>query len=259
MASTDTRLRGGRMSIPRTRGATSGLLLIVLGAWGAIIPFIGPYFNWAFTPDNAWTWTSARGWLEVLPGAVAVLGGLLLVLSANRVTAMTGAWLGAVAGAWLVVGPAFAGPLGLGSPGAAVTTSDMQRVWIEMTYFYGLGTLMAFLGGLALGRLTVRGTRDIKHAQRLAAAHERPVETDDGGERREAESVPATERTEPVDESADEPQTTDVSAHDEGHHNGFLGNLFGRKRARDCRAALTHSAHRCAGPSGRHTGSAQPV
>ena len=47
--------------MPRTRGAVTGLILIVLGAWGALIPFVGPIFNWAYTVDPAWTWTTARG------------------------------------------------------------------------------------------------------------------------------------------------------------------------------------------------------
>ena len=40
------------MRIPRSRGAVSGLLLIVLGAWSALIPFIGPSFDLATTPVN---------------------------------------------------------------------------------------------------------------------------------------------------------------------------------------------------------------
>ena len=66
--------------MPRTRGAVTGLLLILLGAWGALIPFIGPIFNWAYTADPAWTWTAAKGWLEVLPGVAAAVGGLLLLV-----------------------------------------------------------------------------------------------------------------------------------------------------------------------------------
>ena len=76
----------GRLWIPRTRGAGSGILLVLLGAWGALIPFIGPYVSLSFTPDGAWTWTAGRGWLEVLPGAAAALGGLLLQGSGNRPT-----------------------------------------------------------------------------------------------------------------------------------------------------------------------------
>ena len=77
----------GRMWVPRSRGAVSGILLIVLGVWGALIPFVGPYFSFSFVPDEEWTWTSGRGWLEMLPGVVTVIGGILLLLSANRVVA----------------------------------------------------------------------------------------------------------------------------------------------------------------------------
>ena len=101
MSDTRVHTHGGRLQMPRSRGAASGFLLILLGAWGALIPFVGPYFDFAFTPDTEWTWTIARGWLEVLPGAATVLGGLLLLTSGNRATAMLGGWLAVLAGAWL--------------------------------------------------------------------------------------------------------------------------------------------------------------
>lgn len=168
------RPRGGRMRIPRSRGAASGFLLILLGLWGALIPFVGPYFDFAFTPDQAWTWTNARGWLEVLPGAVAVVGGLVMLTSRNRATAMLGGWLAVAAGAWFVIGRALAGPLGLGNAGAPVATTDTKRVWLELTYFYGLGAVMVFLGALALGRLSVRSLRDVEYARRPLAT-DQPV------------------------------------------------------------------------------------
>ncbi|OBF35383.1 hypothetical protein A5724_15580 [Mycobacterium sp. ACS1612] len=175
---TDTRVRprGGRMTMPRSRGAMSGFLLILLGAWGALIPFVGPYFNFAFAPDQEWFWTTQRGWLEVLPGVVTALGGLLLLVSGNRATAMLGGWLTVLAGAWFVVGRALAGPLGIGEVGAPVANTETKRVWLELTFFYGLGALIIFLGALALGRLSVRSARDIAYAQRDVAAYdERPV------------------------------------------------------------------------------------
>ena len=94
MSDTRVHARGGRLQMPRSRGAASGFLLILLGAWGALIPFVGPRFDFAFTPDQEWIWTTARGWLEVLPGAATALGGLLLLMSRNRVTAIPadGAW-----------------------------------------------------------------------------------------------------------------------------------------------------------------------
>lgn len=182
--STDTtaRTRGGRLRIPRSRGATSGFLLVLLGVWGAVIPFVGPYFDFAFSPDRPWAWSAGRGWLEVLPGVVAVVGGLLLLVSRNRATAILGGWLAVAAGAWFVVGRALAGPLGLGDAGVPVAATDTKRAWLELTYFYGLGALIVFLGAMAIGRLSVRSARDIAYAQRpvttaAAATHADPVAT----------------------------------------------------------------------------------
>jgi hypothetical protein len=171
---TRDRVRGGRLRMPRSRGAASGFLLILLGLWGAAVPFVGPYFEFSFSPGR--DWSAARGWLEVLPGVATVLGGLLLLVSRNRATAMLGGWLAVIAGAWFVVGRAFAGPLALGDVGTPVATSDTQRVWLELSYFYGLGALIVFLGGLALGRLSVRTRRDLAYAQRPVVGH-RDVDT----------------------------------------------------------------------------------
>src|SRR5690242_10402382 len=92
--------------VPRSRGALSGALLLVLGLWVALAPFVGPSADFGYTPGNdTWIWTDGRGLYSVLPGAVTVFGALLLVVSASRVAAAFGAGLAVVAGAWLVIGP----------------------------------------------------------------------------------------------------------------------------------------------------------
>src|SRR5690349_16180045 len=97
------------MRIPRSRGAVSGVLLIALGAWGALAPLIGPSFD--FTTDSASTWsfTNDTIWLSVVPGVAAIVGGFLLLTSANRASAAFGAWLGIAAGAWFVAGDQLTG------------------------------------------------------------------------------------------------------------------------------------------------------
>jgi len=186
--------RGGRMQMPRSRGAASGFLLVLLGAWGALIPFIGPNFDWAFTPDQEWVWTTGRGWLEVLPGAVTAVGGLLLLGSRNRFTAMLGGWLTVLAGAWFVVGRALAGPLGIGDAGTPVAATEAKRVALDLTYFYGLGALIIFLGAIALGRLSIRSARDIRYAQRTTVdtmdTTAEPPASDDVTEIQPAETTP---------------------------------------------------------------------
>ncbi|WP_278265389.1 hypothetical protein [Nocardia sp. AG03] len=171
--------RGGRLRIPRSRGALGGLVVVLLGLWGALIPFLGPYFDFAFTPDDPWVWTSARGWLEVLPGVVAIVGGLLMLMSRNRVVAGFGGWLAVAAGAWFVIGPFLADLLRLGDVGVPVATGDFKRALLNLTFFYGLGALIVFFAASSLGRLSVRSARDIAFARREAitsAGGERVVE-----------------------------------------------------------------------------------
>ena len=166
----------------RSRGAMSGFLLILLGVWGALIPFVGPYFDFAFTPDQAWAWTDARGWLEVLPGAATAVGGLLLLVSGNRATAMLGGWLSVIGGAWFIVGRASAGLLGIGDAGSPVAVTETKSVVLELAYFYGLGALIVFLGAVALGRISVRSVRDVEFVDSpmaTAVAPQEPAPSDE--------------------------------------------------------------------------------
>ena len=94
----------GMLRMRRSRGALSGFLLALLGLWGALIPFIGPYFRYAYTPDVAWTYTTARLWLEILPGAAVFFGGVLLIVATGRHVALFGSVLAAAAGAWFTLG-----------------------------------------------------------------------------------------------------------------------------------------------------------
>jgi hypothetical protein len=171
---TDSRSGFGSLHMPRSRGAVSGLLLIGLGVWGALIPFIGPYFHFAHAPDQAWLWTTARGWLEVFPGATTAAGGFLLLVSGNRATAMFGGWLAVIGGAWFVIGRILAPILRLGDVGQPIASTDAKRAAIDLASFSGLGALIVFLGGAVLARVTIRTARDVELA-------------------REAEAVPATD------------------------------------------------------------------
>src|SRR3954471_3982592 len=141
-----------RMRIPRTRGAISGLLLVVLGAWGALVPFIGPSFNFTIGPDASWHMTSGRFWLSLLPGVVTLVGGLLVLLSANRATAILGAQMALAAGIWFVVGPTLsvlwstAGPP-LGQAGRPLGGEYRQMAEL-LAYFFGLGAAITAFAGL---------------------------------------------------------------------------------------------------------------
>jgi hypothetical protein len=151
----------GMLRIPRSRGALSGVLLVLLGAWGGLIAFVGPYFHYAYTPDSAWSYTPGRFWLEILPGAGAVVGGVITLASASRPVAMFGAWLAAISGAWFalgtVIGHAWAGSgLSAGTPVGGTQARAVEQIG----FFTGLGVAIVFLAALALGRLSVVGIRE---------------------------------------------------------------------------------------------------
>jgi hypothetical protein len=173
-ASSDRGVQLSRMRVPWTRGATSGVLLVILGAWAAIVPFIGPYLHFAYTPstNTAWIWTASRGWFEVASGAAAFAGGLLLLTSTNRAVAMLGSWLGIAGGAWLIVGPSLTEVLNksIGTPDPASSTN--VQALEELFFFYGVGALILFVASVALGRLSVQSIRDVAGAERRAAAAE---------------------------------------------------------------------------------------
>ncbi len=161
----------GMLRVPRTRGALSGLLLVLLGAWGALIPFVGPYFDYAYTPDRTWAFNSGRFWLSVLPGVLTVLGGLIVFFSANRAIAVFGSWLAAISGVWFVIGGPIStlwtadGSSAAGTPVGSTTTQALA----QLGFFTGLGAAIIFFSALALGRFTVVGARDVALAEREAA------------------------------------------------------------------------------------------
>jgi hypothetical protein len=205
----DSRSGFGGLSMPRSRGAVSGVLLIILGVWGALVPFIGPYFHFAYTPGQTWVWTTARAWLEVFPGVTAAVGGFLLLTSRNRATAMFASWLAVIAGAWFVVGRTLASTLRIGNIGEPIAATDAKRAAIEIASLSGLGALIVFLGAAALARISVRTVRDVEYA-------------------RQAELSPATDN---VDAFAHAANTEALTPEAEGHPHEGKGGLFHRRRA----------------------------
>ncbi|WP_375491062.1 hypothetical protein [uncultured Jatrophihabitans sp.] len=195
----DVSVPGAKRRLARSRGVGSGLVVLLLGIWGALIPFVGPYFSFYYTPKKAWHWEAARGWLEVFPGAVAFVGGLLLLVSASRAAAVFGAWLGVLAGAWFVVGLPLATVLHIGSPGNPGGTHRSVTALETLFFFFALGALILFFAATALGRLTVVSLRDVHAAERRhdAALAERDavererVHHDDHVSRREAKRTDA--------------------------------------------------------------------
>ncbi len=149
------------LRVRRSRGALSGVLLVLLGIWGALIPFIGPYFHYAYTPSKTWDYTTGRLWMELLPGVAVLVGGVFVLMSRHRAVAVLAAWLAAAGGAWFAVGGLIAARW-TSLPSAGVPVGSPTRMVLEQIgFFIGLGVVIVFLAGLAMGRFTVVSARDL--------------------------------------------------------------------------------------------------
>ena len=155
--------------IRRRRGGLCGLLLVLLGAWAALGPLIGPYFSFAYTPDTAWHYTDGRLYLSIVPGAAAVLGGLIIIVTRSRAAGMFAGLVAAAAGAWLIAGPGVVAVLPRLSsltPGAPLAHSAggvSVAAWQfleQVGLFTGAGILILFFGALAIGRFSMVSARD---------------------------------------------------------------------------------------------------
>jgi hypothetical protein len=202
----------GMLQMRRSRGAFSGFLLMLLGLWGALIPFIGPYFDYAYTPDKAWTYNTGRLWLELLPGAAVFLGGFLLLIARGRHIAMFGALLAAAAGAWFTLGPVLSPlwnhhvPMG-GSP---ASTTVYMRIMEQLGFFTALGVVIVFVAAAALGRISSvpSGIREIEEfPEETVPADTVPVETVRSEETRSEETRPVHTRLLPRRKTEDTAQT----------------------------------------------------
>jgi hypothetical protein len=128
----------------------AGLAILVLGIWGGIIAFVGPYFSFTLGPDHTWTWTMGRLWLDVLPAIAAVFGGLTLLAGGPRISGRFGALMALLAGAWFAIGPSLSeiwhigGAQGIGHGTATVQGLEM------LSMHTGLGVVVAALAAYAL-------------------------------------------------------------------------------------------------------------
>jgi hypothetical protein len=158
----------GLLRVPRSRGAFSGLLLILLGLWGGLIPLVGPYAHYAYSPDRAWAWSSGRLWLEIAPAIATLVGGVVVLLSRLRPFALFGALIAALGGVWFAAGPAL-GPLwATTSSAGSPLGGPVARAMEQLGFFTGLGVVIVLVASVAIGRLAVISVKDMKTAAKRA-------------------------------------------------------------------------------------------
>ncbi|HSR85791.1 MAG TPA: hypothetical protein VLM11_16580 [Streptosporangiaceae bacterium] len=154
------------------RGRAIGVLLMLLGIWGGLVPFVGHYFGYAYSPDKAWYYSSGRLWLSIAPAAAVFLGGLLVVASENA--AALGAFLAALGGVWFVIGVPVAG-LALArhgiTPGTPVAShgamfgASTMKFLEQLGFFYGVGIVIVFFAAVGLGEVIVAAMAARRYAE----------------------------------------------------------------------------------------------
>jgi hypothetical protein len=126
---------------------------VLVGAWGLICGYVGPYFGFRPMGYNAWSGSLQEGLLHAAPGGAAILGGLMLMAigPARRVHGfgfVVPAILVLGAGAWFVIGPV-AWPV-IESGSAFVSASPLRNLLNVAAASYAPGLALAMLGGMAL-------------------------------------------------------------------------------------------------------------
>jgi hypothetical protein len=170
----------------------AGLVILVAGVWGGLIPFVGPYWHWTLGPDHTWAWDNARLYLNVLPGAAAALGGLFLLGAGPWLAGRFGALLALAGGVWFATGPDVSRLWHAGGAQGAAHGRSLARTLEYLTFHTGLGVLITALAAFALpGALAVRRRRAL--AAETAAA---PAAAPAAGTAADAETAPA--RREPA-------------------------------------------------------------
>lgn len=160
--------------IPRTKGAFSGFLLVLFGLWAGLIAFVGPYFDYAMHADQTWQWFADRFWLEVLPAAATVIGGLMLMSGRTRARNSLGAMIALAGGLWFLIGPTVSmlwndGAITIGPP---IGQHTLTRTLEWLGFFYGIGALITLFSAYALGFMAALPIVDERVVGRTVATGE---------------------------------------------------------------------------------------
>ncbi len=159
-------------SVTSDRARRTGLIIMILGLVGALVPFVGPSFDFGMGDTPAWTWTARRATGHLVPGIAAMVGGLMLMRGRAWEAQRLGAIVAAAGGTWFIIGPTlrplWATPsMGMGGMGDSALSSAVT----SLVYHYGTGVVIALLAAYALGSLAAaRRSPDGRDAETVQSA-----------------------------------------------------------------------------------------
>jgi hypothetical protein len=173
----DTRTGTTTMRAWTPKAIPFGLLIGLLGAWVIVAALIGPVFNFGFFNDHTWSFTKEQWVLQLIPGIVAVVGGLLL-MAPSAGSGSFGALLAFLAGAWLLVGPVLY-PVWFNGGGVHTFGTEGMKALRWIGHFYGPGGLILYFSGYAHGLFSRRTVvQDTTVAEPAPATRTRTVAPD---------------------------------------------------------------------------------
>jgi hypothetical protein len=136
---------------------TVGVLTVLVAAWGGIVPFIGPTFGFSGDGTGSWHWSLTHAVLALVPGAVGiVVGGLILLqtkgiaVGRGRLSLTMAGLIAMVCGAWFIAGP-LAWPVITTHGAYFVTASPLRNLSNQVGYALGTGLILAVCGGFVVG------------------------------------------------------------------------------------------------------------
>ena len=147
-----TRAHLGRLGI-----GTAGVVAVLVSAWGGIVPFVGPLFNYSGDGSGSWHWNLAHAVLALAPGVFGVLLGLFViaesrgvVVGKGRLSLATAGTLLMVCGAWFAIGP-LAWPVINNGSGYFVASTHLRVLANEVGYSIGTGLILVICGAFVDG------------------------------------------------------------------------------------------------------------
>jgi hypothetical protein len=140
----------------RVTATVAGALAVVVGAWGGIIPYVGHALHYSADGSATWTWDLQHGLLSLLPGAMAVVAGALVVVSAwvrrerasvlHTVGLATAAVLLGLSAVWFLIGTSV-WPIYFTSH--VLATASPVRTFANLAGTYlGEGAVLAAIAGV---------------------------------------------------------------------------------------------------------------
>ena len=130
-----------------------------------MIPLFGPYLKYGYNPNQTWDLTQNRLYLSVIPGGVALLAGLVILMTRSRTLGGLSAFVAVLAGAWFIAGAAVLQllPASIGgsiTPGTPIATTTSGIILTRLGFYTGTGMLILFFAAAALGRFSIAAHKD---------------------------------------------------------------------------------------------------